>query len=53
MGYGSQGYVIMLKVVHCCFFAYMFSWIFGPRVSFEDCLAAFFSADELKGTVYS
>ncbi|CAB4012687.1 ubiquitin carboxyl-terminal hydrolase 20, partial [Paramuricea clavata] len=25
------------------------SWIFGPRVLFEDCLAAFFSADELKG----
>lgn len=25
------------------------SLLFGPRVSFEDCLAAFFSADELKG----
>ena len=31
----------------------IFSWIFGPRVLFEDCLAAFFSADELKGTVHS
>ncbi|XP_028394952.1 ubiquitin carboxyl-terminal hydrolase 33-like isoform X2 [Dendronephthya gigantea] len=30
-------------------FDWISSWIFGPRVSFEDCLAAFFSADELKG----
>ncbi|XP_046844176.1 ubiquitin carboxyl-terminal hydrolase 20-like isoform X2 [Xenia sp. Carnegie-2017] len=30
-------------------FDWFASWIYGPRVSFEDCLAAFFSADELKG----
>ncbi|KAG6439007.1 hypothetical protein O3G_MSEX000405, partial [Manduca sexta] len=25
------------------------SWFYGPVVSLQDCLAAFFSADELKG----
>lgn len=26
------------------------SWFWGPMVTLEDCLAAFFAADELKGT---
>lgn len=25
------------------------SWFWGPVVTLEDCLAAFFAADELKG----
>lgn len=25
------------------------SWFWGPMVMLEDCLAAFFAADELKG----
>ena len=28
---------------------WMKSWFWGPTVSLHDCLAAFFSADELKG----
>jgi ubiquitin carboxyl-terminal hydrolase 20/33 len=27
----------------------LISWLWGPTVSLHDCLAAFFSADELKG----
>ena len=28
------------------------SWFWGPMVTLEDCLAAFFAADELKGKQY-
>ncbi|XP_054709372.1 ubiquitin carboxyl-terminal hydrolase 20-like [Uloborus diversus] len=31
------------------FFSWMLSWFWGPSVSLQDCLSAFFSADELKG----
>ena len=27
----------------------LFSWFVGPQVSLQDCLAAFFAKDELKG----
>lgn len=27
----------------------MYRWLWGPTVGLHDCLAAFFSADELKG----
>ncbi|CAH0717845.1 unnamed protein product, partial [Brenthis ino] len=30
-------------------FSWLRSWFYGPVVSLQDCLAAFFSADELKG----
>ncbi|XP_061380549.1 ubiquitin carboxyl-terminal hydrolase 20 isoform X1 [Danaus plexippus] len=30
-------------------FSWFRSWLYGPAVSLQDCLAAFFSADELKG----
>ncbi|OQR76953.1 ubiquitin carboxyl-terminal hydrolase 20-like [Tropilaelaps mercedesae] len=30
-------------------FGWLWSWVWGPSVSLTDCLAAFFSADELKG----
>ncbi|GFX97479.1 ubiquitin carboxyl-terminal hydrolase 20 [Trichonephila clavipes] len=30
-------------------FGWVFSWLWGPSVGLQDCLAAFFSADELKG----
>lgn len=30
-------------------FSWMISWFWGPSISLQDCLAAFFSADELKG----
>ncbi|GFT56830.1 ubiquitin carboxyl-terminal hydrolase 20 [Nephila pilipes] len=30
-------------------FGWVFSWFWGPSVGLQDCLAAFFSADELKG----
>jgi len=28
-------------------------WILGPQVTLHDCLSAFFSADELKGVLFS
>uniref|UniRef100_A0A668AFX7 Ubiquitin carboxyl-terminal hydrolase n=1 Tax=Myripristis murdjan TaxID=586833 RepID=A0A668AFX7_9TELE len=48
--YGSQGWIsyimdsIRRSVVSC-----IPSWFWGPMVTLEDCLAAFFAADELKG----
>lgn len=30
-------------------FSWLRSWFYGPTVSLHDCLAAFFSTDELKG----
>lgn len=30
-------------------FGWVFSWLWGPSISLQDCLSAFFSADELKG----
>ncbi|XP_069120295.1 ubiquitin carboxyl-terminal hydrolase 20-like [Argopecten irradians] len=39
--------------VHQGWFSFMFSWMkswfVGPTINLQDCLAAFFSADELKG----
>lgn len=40
--YNNQGWVNWM-------FGWMKSWFWGPTVSLQDCLAAFFSADELKG----
>lgn len=31
------------------FYRKLQSWIWGPAVSLHNCMAAFFSADELKG----
>lgn len=31
------------------FLGWLRSWLYGPSVTLHDCLAAFFSADELKG----
>ncbi|XP_075942034.1 ubiquitin carboxyl-terminal hydrolase 20 isoform X1 [Anarhichas minor] len=48
--YGSQGWISFLMdsirrfVVSC-----IPTWFWGPMVTLEDCLAAFFAADELKG----
>ncbi|CAL8278672.1 unnamed protein product [Merluccius merluccius] len=48
--YGSQGWIpyimdsIRRFVVSCTP-----TWFWGPMVTLEDCLAAFFAADELKG----
>ncbi|KAI9534859.1 Ubiquitin carboxyl-terminal hydrolase 20 [Dissostichus eleginoides] len=48
--YGSQGWVTFIMdsirrfVVSC-----IPTWFWGPMVTLEDCLAAFFAADELKG----
>ncbi|XP_010766230.1 ubiquitin carboxyl-terminal hydrolase 20 isoform X4 [Notothenia coriiceps] len=48
--YGSQGWVTFFMdsirrfVVSC-----IPTWFWGPIVTLEDCLAAFFAADELKG----
>ncbi|XP_033951972.1 ubiquitin carboxyl-terminal hydrolase 20 isoform X3 [Pseudochaenichthys georgianus] len=48
--YGSQGWVTFFMdsirrfVVSC-----IPTWFWGPMVTLEDCLAAFFAADELKG----
>ncbi|XP_021935533.1 ubiquitin carboxyl-terminal hydrolase 20 isoform X3 [Zootermopsis nevadensis] len=39
---GDQGWVTWL-------WEWVRSWFWGPTVSLHDCLAAFFSADELKG----
>ncbi|TRY77696.1 hypothetical protein DNTS_018891 [Danionella cerebrum] len=33
----------------CCIFNSPFSWFWGPVVTLQDCLAAFFARDELKG----
>uniref|UniRef100_A0A8C1Q9Y1 Ubiquitin carboxyl-terminal hydrolase n=1 Tax=Cyprinus carpio TaxID=7962 RepID=A0A8C1Q9Y1_CYPCA len=49
-GYATQGWVSYIMesirrfVVSC-----IPSWFWGPMVTLEDCLAAFFAADELKG----
>uniref|UniRef100_A0A4W3JJC8 Ubiquitin carboxyl-terminal hydrolase n=1 Tax=Callorhinchus milii TaxID=7868 RepID=A0A4W3JJC8_CALMI len=40
--YATQGWVAFLM-------DYIRSWFWGPVVTLEDCLAAFFAADELKG----
>lgn len=40
--YNNQGWINWM-------FGWMKSWFWGPTVSLQDCLAAFFSADELKG----
>uniref|UniRef100_A0A8D0A6J8 Ubiquitin carboxyl-terminal hydrolase n=1 Tax=Sander lucioperca TaxID=283035 RepID=A0A8D0A6J8_SANLU len=51
--YGSQGWISYIMdsirrfVVSC-----IPSWFWGPMVTLEDCLAAFFAADELKGKQY-
>uniref|UniRef100_A0A8C6ULW6 Ubiquitin carboxyl-terminal hydrolase n=1 Tax=Neogobius melanostomus TaxID=47308 RepID=A0A8C6ULW6_9GOBI len=48
--YGSQGWITYIMdsirrfVVSC-----IPTWFWGPMVTLEDCLAAFFAADELKG----
>ncbi|KAM9820925.1 ubiquitin carboxyl-terminal hydrolase 20 [Neosynchiropus ocellatus] len=48
--YGSQGWISFIMdsirrfVVSC-----IPTWFWGPMVTLEDCLAAFFAADELKG----
>ncbi|XP_063218320.1 ubiquitin carboxyl-terminal hydrolase 20 isoform X2 [Bacillus rossius redtenbacheri] len=39
---GDQGWVSWL-------WEWIRSWFWGPTISLQDCLAAFFSADELKG----
>lgn len=31
----------------------LFRWFLGPQVTLHDCLSAFFSADELKGVLFS
>ncbi|XP_076139813.1 ubiquitin carboxyl-terminal hydrolase 20 [Alosa pseudoharengus] len=48
--YGTQGWIAYImdsirKFVVSC----IPSWFWGPMVTLEDCLAAFFAADELKG----
>lgn len=48
--YGSQGWISYImdsirKFVVSC----IPSWFWGPIITLEDCLAAFFAADELKG----
>ncbi|XP_056314017.1 LOW QUALITY PROTEIN: ubiquitin carboxyl-terminal hydrolase 20 [Danio aesculapii] len=49
-GYAAQGWITYIMdsirrfVVSC-----IPSWFWGPMVTLEDCLAAFFAADELKG----
>uniref|UniRef100_A0A4W5LIY4 Ubiquitin carboxyl-terminal hydrolase n=1 Tax=Hucho hucho TaxID=62062 RepID=A0A4W5LIY4_9TELE len=40
--YGSQGWITYIMDS-------IRSWFWGPMVTLEDCLAAFFAADELKG----
>ena len=35
------------------YLSYLYRWFLGPQVTLQDCLSAFFSADELKGTSYS
>ncbi|MGH0141985.1 UNVERIFIED_CONTAM: hypothetical protein FKN15_043227 [Acipenser sinensis] len=47
--YGSQGWISYImdyirRLVSC-----IPNWFWGPVVTLEDCLAAFFAADELKG----
>uniref|UniRef100_A0A8C5U4Y2 Ubiquitin carboxyl-terminal hydrolase n=1 Tax=Malurus cyaneus samueli TaxID=2593467 RepID=A0A8C5U4Y2_9PASS len=52
--YASQGWIAFIMeyirrfVVSC-----IPSWFWGPVVTLEDCLAAFFAADELKGEFFS
>ncbi|KAI7813347.1 ubiquitin carboxyl-terminal hydrolase 20 [Triplophysa rosa] len=49
-GYVTQGWISYImesirRIVVSC----IPSWFWGPMVTLEDCLAAFFAADELKG----
>lgn len=39
---GNQGWLTWM-------FSWMKSWFVGPTITLQDCLSAFFSADELKG----
>ncbi|XP_022106308.1 ubiquitin carboxyl-terminal hydrolase 20-like [Acanthaster planci] len=40
--YGKQGWISW-------FYSWFTGWIWGPNVTLDNCLAAFFSADDLKG----
>lgn len=40
---------IKLLLLFCLNFVCIFSWFWGPVVTLQDCLAAFFARDELKG----
>ncbi|KFM63704.1 Ubiquitin carboxyl-terminal hydrolase 20, partial [Stegodyphus mimosarum] len=40
--YNRQGWFSSL-------FGWIFNWFWGPCITLQDCLSAFFSADELKG----
>lgn len=45
--------IIISLFVKIYYLSYLDRWFLGPQVTLQDCLSAFFSADELKGTSYS
>lgn len=50
----TLGFLLICHTSVCaCVFRFVVScipsWFWGPMVTLEDCLAAFFAADELKG----
>ncbi|XP_074655920.1 ubiquitin carboxyl-terminal hydrolase 20-like [Tubulanus polymorphus] len=48
-GKGSCGEVNLRQGWVTWMWSWMKSWFWGPTITLQDCLAAFFSADELKG----
>ena len=44
---------LIALAIEIYYLLYLDRWFLGPQVTLQDCLSAFFSADELKGTSYS
>ena len=40
---------LLFMALFILFFSNVYRWFAGPQVTLQDCLSAFFSADELKG----
>lgn len=57
MSFQTEGRAVSATAASSCAFCSRFvvscipSWFWGPIVTLEDCLAAFFAADELKGAL--
>uniref|UniRef100_A0A671N2C4 Ubiquitin carboxyl-terminal hydrolase n=1 Tax=Sinocyclocheilus anshuiensis TaxID=1608454 RepID=A0A671N2C4_9TELE len=48
--YAPQGWVaFVMEYIKRCYADISFFWFWGPVVTLQDCLAAFFARDELKG----
>ena len=41
--------IMIINSIYTFVYIFVNSWFIGPTITLQDCLAAFFSADELKG----